>query len=141
MDLGDIIELSRLYGSGNDFVIAGGGNTSVKDRERMAIKASGFALRGITESGFVELSRPGVRAILSRSYSKDPLRREAEIKAELSSCRTQPDAGGRPSVEASLHEMLEWRLVVHTHPFAVNALTCGTQGEQAAKELFGDEVL
>ena len=55
--------------------------------------------------------------------------------------RTQPDTGGRPSVEASLHEMLEWRLVVHTHPFAVNALTCGTQGEQTARELFGDEAL
>ncbi len=52
MDLGDIIELSRFYGRGSDFVIAGGGNTSVKDRERMAIKASGFALRDIGDSGF-----------------------------------------------------------------------------------------
>ena len=37
--------------------------------------------------------------------------------------------------------MLEWRLVVHTHPYAVNALTCGSRGEQAARELFGDEAL
>jgi NAD(P)-dependent dehydrogenase (short-subunit alcohol dehydrogenase family)/rhamnose utilization protein RhaD (predicted bifunctional aldolase and dehydrogenase) len=141
MDLGDVIELSRLFGRGNDFVIAGGGNTSVKDRERMAIKASGFALRDIDESGFVELTRPAVRAILGRSYSKDPLRREAEIKAELMGSRSRPDEGGRPSVEASLHEMLEWRLVVHTHPGAVNALTCGARGEQAARELFGDDAL
>jgi NAD(P)-dependent dehydrogenase (short-subunit alcohol dehydrogenase family)/rhamnose utilization protein RhaD (predicted bifunctional aldolase and dehydrogenase) len=141
MDLSDIIELSRFYGRGNDFVIAGGGNTSVKDRERMAIKASGFALRDIGPSGFVELSRPEVRAILGRGYSKDPLRREAEIKADLLKSRTQTDAGGRPSVEASLHEMLEWRLVVHTHPYAVNALTCGTHAEKTARELFGDEAL
>ena len=141
MDLSDIIELSRLYGRGNDFVIAGGGNTSMKDRERMAIKASGSALRDIGVSGFVELSRPEVRAILGRVYSKDPLRREAEIKADLMKSRTAPDAGGRPSVEASLHEMLEWRLVVHTHPYAVNALTCGAQAEKITRELFGDEAL
>jgi len=141
MDLSEIIELSRLYGRGNDFVIAGGGNTSVKDRERMAIKASGFALRDIGSSGFVELSRPEVRTILGRGYSKDPLRREAEIKADLMKSRTAPDAGGRPSVEASLHEMLEWRLVVHTHPYAVNALTCSAHGEKIARELFGGEAL
>ena len=141
MDLADIIELSRFYGTGNDFVIAGGGNTSVKDRERMAIKASGDALRGIGEAGFVELSRGEVRAILGRSYSSDALRREAEIKADLMKSRTQPDAGGRPSVEASLHEMLEWRFVVHTHPCAINALTCSANAEKTARELFGDEAL
>jgi NAD(P)-dependent dehydrogenase (short-subunit alcohol dehydrogenase family)/rhamnose utilization protein RhaD (predicted bifunctional aldolase and dehydrogenase) len=141
MDLGDIIELSRFYGRGNDFVIAGGGNTSVKDRERMAIKASGYSLREIGESGFVELSRAEVREILGRTYSSDPLRREAEIKADLMKSRTRPDAGGRPSVEASLHEMLEWRLVVHTHPCAINALTCSALAEKTARELFGDEAL
>ena len=72
MELGDIIELSRFYGRGTDFVIAGGGNTSVKDRDRMAIKASGFALGDIGESGFVELFRPAVRAILGARYSTDP---------------------------------------------------------------------
>ena len=141
MDLRDIIELSRLYGRGNDFVIAGGGNTSVKDRTVMAIKASGFSLRDIGEQGFVELSREQVRAILGRTYSTDPLRREAAIKDDLMKSRTRPETGGRPSVEASLHEMLEWRLVVHTHPSAINALTCGTQGEAAARELFGADAL
>jgi len=62
MDLGELIEVSRFYGQGNDFVISGGGNTSVKDGERIAIKASGAALRGITETGFVELERAALRA-------------------------------------------------------------------------------
>ncbi|MGO9307871.1 MAG: SDR family NAD(P)-dependent oxidoreductase [Spirochaetia bacterium] len=141
MDLTEIIDLSRLYGRGNDFVIAGGGNTSVKDRERMAIKASGTALRDIAEAGFVELSRHEVRAILGRGYAQDPLQREAEIKADLMRSRTAPDSGGRPSVEASLHEMLAWRLVVHTHPYAVNALTCSARAEKTAREIFGDEAL
>ncbi len=141
MDLAELIEISRRHGQGTDFVISGGGNTSVKDGERMAVKASGAALRDITEEGFVELSRPRVRAILSRTYSADPFAREAEIKTDLMASRAAPDKGGRPSVEASLHEMIEWRYVVHTHPFVVNALTCAADGESAARELFGDTAL
>ncbi len=141
MDLREIIELSHFYGQGSDFVIAGGGNTSVKDRTRMAIKASGSSLRDISEAGFVELSRPDVRAILGRSYPDDPFPREARIKADLMKSRTDPEAGGRPSVEASLHELLEWKLVVHTHPFVINALTCAREAESAVRELFGDEAL
>ena len=107
----------------------------------MAIKASGTSLRTIQPSGFVELSRESVRAILGRAYAEDPLRREAEIKDDLLKSRTRPGEGGRPSVEASLHELLEWPLVVHTHPFAVNALTCGEQAESMVRQLFGRDVL
>ena len=141
MDLGQLIEVSRYYGRGNDFAIAGGGNTSVKDEKRIAIKASGAGLKDITEAGFVELSRDAVRRILSRTYSADPFEREAEIKADLMASRTDPAKGGRPSVETSLHEMIGWRFVVHTHPYTVNALTCASKGEAAARELFGDEAL
>jgi NAD(P)-dependent dehydrogenase (short-subunit alcohol dehydrogenase family)/rhamnose utilization protein RhaD (predicted bifunctional aldolase and dehydrogenase) len=141
MDLRDLIEVSRHYGRGSDFVISGGGNTSVKGAERMAIKASGAALRDVAEAGFVELLRAPVRQILSRAYSADPFEREAQIKADLMASRADPERGGRPSVEASLHEMLEWRFVVHTHPFAVNALTCAANAEAEARALFGDTAL
>ncbi len=141
MDLKDLIEISRLYGEGTDFVISGGGNTSVKDAERMAIKASGAALRGITEAGFVELARKPVRAILGTQYPEEPFAREAAIKADLLASRSDPGPAGRPSVEASLHESIEYRYVVHTHPFLVNALTCARDGEKEAARLFGDEAL
>ncbi len=141
MELQQLLEVSRFYGEGNDFAIAGGGNTSVKDREHIVIKASGVGLRGITEAGFVELSREGVRRILSRSYAEDPFQREAQIKADLMACRSQPEKGGRPSVETSLHEMIELRYVVHTHPWCVNALTCAKDGEKAARDLFGADLL
>ncbi len=141
MDLKDLIGISRLYGEGTDFVIAGGGNTSVKDAERMAVKASGVALRGITEAGFVELSRKAVREILDRSYGDEPFEREARIKADLLASRTAPEKGGRPSVEASLHESIGYRYVVHTHPYLVNALTCARNGEAEAGRLFGKDAL
>jgi NAD(P)-dependent dehydrogenase (short-subunit alcohol dehydrogenase family)/rhamnose utilization protein RhaD (predicted bifunctional aldolase and dehydrogenase) len=141
MDLKDLIEVSRFYGKGNDFTIAGGGNTSVKDDERFAIKASGVGLCDITEAGFVELSRPSVRRILSQTYSEEPFQREEQIKNDLLASRTDPDKGGRPSVESSLHEMLDWKYVVHTHPFEVNALLCSQEAEKVAKDLFGDSAL
>ena len=141
MDLSELIEVSRFFGRGSDFTIAGGGNTSVKDSSRIVIKASGAGLNGITESGFVELSRESVRTILTRRYSDDPFKREAEIKADLLASRVDREKGGRPSVETSLHERIDWRFVVHTHPYTVNALTCAKNGEAVARELFGKEAL
>ena len=61
-------------------MIAGGGNTSVKDDRSLVIKSSGAALSDITEQGFVELSRSAVRAILTRAYSDDPFKRESADK-------------------------------------------------------------
>jgi NAD(P)-dependent dehydrogenase (short-subunit alcohol dehydrogenase family)/rhamnose utilization protein RhaD (predicted bifunctional aldolase and dehydrogenase) len=141
VDLGPLIEISRFYGEGNDFVIAGGGNTSVKDDERLVIKASGVGLRGITDAGFVALSRASVRRILAGSYSEDPFEREAQVKTALMASRIDTERGGRPSVESPLHELIGWRYVVHTHTWMANALTCGRGGEKAARELFGDEAL
>ncbi|HEY9594833.1 MAG TPA: class II aldolase/adducin family protein, partial [Spirochaetia bacterium] len=141
MDLSELVEVSRFYGLGNDFVISGGGNTSVKDAERIAIKASGFPLRGITEAGFVELSRVQLRNIMKKTYSAEPFQREKEIKNDLMACRVDTEKGGRPSVETSLHEMIGFRFVVHTHPSVVNAVTCSKNGEEVARELFGDAAL
>ena len=52
-----LIAISRKYGSDPRYVIAGGGNTSYKDSEKLWIKASGHALATIDESGFAVLDR------------------------------------------------------------------------------------
>ena len=100
-----------------------------------------MGLRDITEAGFVELSRPSVRKILSRTYAEEPFQREEQIKNDLLSSRTDPEKGGRPSVESSLHEMLDWKYVVHTHPFEINALMCARDAEKEVQGLFGDAAL
>jgi rhamnose utilization protein RhaD (predicted bifunctional aldolase and dehydrogenase) len=141
VDLSQIIALSRLYGEGNDYVIAGGGNTSCKDDQTLAVKASGVALRTIGEDGFVLLRRSDLAAMLGRTYDADPFRREAEVKRDLLAARLDPERGGRPSVEASLHDMVQRRYVVHTHPYAVNALLCSRDCTAAVRRLFGDTAL
>ncbi|NCO36369.1 MAG: hypothetical protein AUJ92_22270 [Armatimonadetes bacterium CG2_30_59_28] len=136
-----LVELSDLYGRDADFVIAGGGNTSVKVGDRLLIKASGIPLAGITRDGFVELDRRKVRATLTTDYSKDLIEREAQVKSDLLAARVAPEKGTRPSVEAALHELMEYSYVVHVHATIVNGMTCGENGRRVARELFGDDAL
>jgi rhamnose utilization protein RhaD (predicted bifunctional aldolase and dehydrogenase) len=139
-DLLDLVRVSRLFGGDPSFVIAGGGNTSYKNDEKIWIKASGISLATIDENGFVSLSREMLRNISTKHYSADPLLRENEVKADLHEAIVSPKSL-RPSVETSLHDLISYRYVVHTHPTIVNALMCSLTAEESCKALFGEKVL
>ncbi len=136
-----LIEISRLYGSDPAFVLAGGGNTSFKTAECLWVKASGRSLAEAVEQDFVRLDRRALAAIWERRYPAAPERREAEVLADLLASRLKGEEGKRPSVEASLHDLLDAAYVVHTHPALVNGLTCSMRGEEAAREALGEEAL
>ncbi|MDT8402245.1 MAG: class II aldolase/adducin family protein [Bacteroidales bacterium] len=135
-----LISLSGYYGSNKAYVIAGGGNTSYKKGDSLWIKASGIPLAGIDESGFVCLSRMKLAEISSSDYSTDPFLREEEIKKDLLDA-IKGDSNKRPSVETSLHNLINFPYVVHTHPTSVNALLCSVDAKMLTKKLFGNEVL
>ena len=63
MALAEIIKLSHKYGSNPDFVLAGGGNTSFKDKEFLYIKGSGTTLATIEKEGFVKMNRAKLSAM------------------------------------------------------------------------------
>ena len=63
MNLDELVKISRHYGSEPGFVIAGGGNTSFKTKDRIWIKASGISLADISPGGFVCLSREKLEKI------------------------------------------------------------------------------
>ncbi len=136
-----LIEVSRFYGSKKDFVIAGGGNTSYKDDERIYVKASGVSLATIDENGFVVLDRKAMKAISEKTYSDNVMERENQIKHDLSKARIHTEKGLRPSVEASLHDLIAFSFVVHTHSTKVNGLMCGKDAEKLTTKLFGDDVV
>jgi rhamnose utilization protein RhaD (predicted bifunctional aldolase and dehydrogenase) len=135
----ELISLSRYFGK-PAYVIAGGGNTSYKRGDKMWIKASGIPLAGIDEEGFVCLSRSELQKISTNKYSDDHVVREKQIKNDLLKARTG-DINKRPSVETSLHNLIDFPLVVHTHPTSVNALLCSRGAETVTQELFGSDVL
>lgn len=140
-EIQELIEISQFYGKQKDFVIAGGGNTSYKDENHIYIKASGHSLATIGEDGFAQLDRKALQLIGGKTYSEDVMERENQIKNDLLNARVYPEKGQRPSVETSLHDLIEFRFVVHTHSTKVNGLMCGKDAEKRTAELFGDEVV
>jgi len=140
-DLEKIIALSRYYGSDPDFLLAGGGNTSIKTEDSLFIKASGFSLADIDKDGFVEMVRSKVSTILKKTYSRDPVEREEQVKNDMLNARRYPEKKTRPSVETMFHEQIRYKFIVHTHPGFINGLTCSMDGKIVAKELFGNEAL
>ena len=133
-ELDALIEISRLYGADPRFVIAGGGNTSYKDAEKLWVKASGHALATIDEEGFAVLDRKRLAPMRRRRYDSDPAVREEQVKNDLAiACLTK---GRRPSVETSLHDCMEWRYVVHLHPTLVNGMMCSQFAKAECTDLF-----
>ncbi len=139
-DLTDLIEVSRKYGSDPDWVLVGGGNTSMKHEGAMFVKASGFELSTISAEGFVEMRLDALKSIWDKKYSADEDKREAEVLEDMMASRAEGQSS-RPSVEALLHSLVKGRLVVHTHPSLINGLTCGREGEKILGDIFGDSAL
>ena len=133
-ELESLIALSHKYGSNPRYVIAGGGNTSYKNEDKMWVKASGQALASITTDGFAVMDRALLAKIAERTYSDDVSVREQEVKDDLAAACLS--SGLRPSVETSLHALLSARYVVHLHPTLVNALMCAQQADTVCQRLF-----
>ena len=132
----DLIAISRKFGQDSRFVIAGGGNTSYKDENRLWVKASGHALATITEDGFAVLDRTLLNEMGEKAYNEDTAIREEQVKNDLTVACVTKDR--RPSVETSLHNCMGFAFVVHLHPTLVNGLMCSVNAEAACKEIFPD---
>ena len=136
VELDSLIALSHKYGSDPRYVIAGGGNTSYKNKEKMWVKASGHALATITEEGFAVMDRVRLAPMATKAYSADAAEREQQVKDDLAAACLTP--ARRPSVETSLHEAMSARFVVHLHPTLVNGLMCSNKAEELCHTLFPD---
>lgn len=136
MDLTELVKLSNDYGKSDEYVLAGGGNTSIKDDKEMYIKGSGTTLATITADGFVGMNRAKLDAMMRADYPSDDKAREAVALEDMMTARLSGFESKRPSVETTLHNLFPFRLVLHIHPSLVNGLTCGIDGEKIAAELF-----
>ena len=146
--LEQLASVSRFYGVDPDYVIAGGGNTSYKNKTTLWVKGSGVSLGGITPAGFVAMDRQKLAKLwdLSPSGGKteadgNAAEREKAVLEGLLAARLPGEEQKRPSVETLLHDLLPFSFVVHTHPSLVNGLTCSQDADKAARSLFGDDVV
>ena len=141
LEINELIRISKYYGTNKEYVIAGGGNTSFKDEQTIWIKASGQSLAELTEEGLVALSREKLHVISSNIYSDDPATREEQVKADMFRSILDPGKNKRPSVETSLHEIIQYKFIVHLHPTLINGLLCSRNAKNLTLKLFGESVL
>jgi rhamnose utilization protein RhaD (predicted bifunctional aldolase and dehydrogenase)/NAD(P)-dependent dehydrogenase (short-subunit alcohol dehydrogenase family) len=143
-DLGQRVYTSRLLGRNPDLVLHGGGNTSVKIRERdlfgdeeeiLYVKGSGWNLETIEPPGF----SPARMAHLLKLAAVDSLT-DVELARQLRRAVTDP-AAPDPSVEAILHALLPHRFVDHTHADAILTITNTRDGETRVRQIYGDAVV
>lgn len=143
-DLGLRVYTSRLLGRDKSLVLHGGGNTSVKIRERdlfgeeediLYVKGSGWDLETIEAAGFSPVRlRPVVRLAGLEALS-DP-----QMVNELVTHMTRASAPV-PSVETILHAALPFKYVDHTHADAVVTVTNSPGGEERVREIYGRSVV
>jgi rhamnose utilization protein RhaD (predicted bifunctional aldolase and dehydrogenase)/NAD(P)-dependent dehydrogenase (short-subunit alcohol dehydrogenase family) len=131
---------SRLLGRDRSLVLHGGGNTSVKIRERnlfgeeedvLYIKGSGWDLESIEPQGFSPVRLAHVLRLASLPGLSDP-----EMANQLATHMLRASAPA-PSVETILHGCLPYRYVDHTHADSVLAITDTRDGQARIREVYG----
>jgi rhamnose utilization protein RhaD (predicted bifunctional aldolase and dehydrogenase) len=140
--LTDLIGLAnRLGDPAHDYIILGEGNTSARiDDDTFWVTASGVHLETAKANGFVRVRFDRILQLLDQDLSDD------ETRIALSAAKEDAAPEPRPSVETLLHAVLLGlkgvSFVGHTHPTAINSITCSQAFEQvAAGRIFPDEVV
>lgn len=149
--LAQLVAMSKNLGDPtNDCIILGEGNTSALNPDgTFWVKASGYQLPTIEAEGFVRVSLERALKILEAEDLGD-----SDVKARLLDARVDPETGRwpapnndvRPSTETVFHALClsldDVNFVGHSHPVAVNALTCSQAFEEAfSGRLFPDEIV
>ncbi len=144
--VGQLIARSNRLGADPRNTNYGGGNTSAKGVfedpatgekvDVMWVKGSGGDLGTLTPDGLSMLGLDRLRAL--RSVYRGPAH-EDEMHQLLDFCGLGP-IGSAPSIDTSMHALLEPSHVDHLHPDSVIALAAAADGEELTKRCFGDEV-
>jgi len=143
MSLENLVEMSNRYGGNEEFVLAGGGNTSFKENSVLYVKGSGVQLSDIQSEQFVKMDINKLLDMVGREYPSNMSNSEREEKAlsDMMEARLPGEEDKRPSVESILHAMFPYKLVLHVHPPLINGLTCGLNGKAVCNELFGSNAV
>ena len=142
----ELIRRSNRIGSDRRNTNYGGGNTSAKavvedpvsgdDLELMWVKGSGGDLGTLSAGGLSALVVDRLRD-LKEVYRGEE--QEDEMHEMLDFCRFGK-GGAPPSIDTSMHGLLEAPHVDHLHPDAIIALAAAADGEELTKQCFGEEV-
>jgi rhamnose utilization protein RhaD (predicted bifunctional aldolase and dehydrogenase)/NAD(P)-dependent dehydrogenase (short-subunit alcohol dehydrogenase family) len=139
-DLGLRVYTSRLLGRDKSLVLHGGGNTSVKVREKnlfgeeetiLYVKGSGWDLETIEPQGFSPVRLSHVLRLAELPSLSDP-----EMVNQLVTHMLKASAPA-PSIETILHGLMPQKFVDHTHADAVLSVANTRDGEKRIREIYG----
>jgi len=142
-DLALRVYTTRLLGGDPALVLHGGGNTSVKTRvmdllgdpvDVICVKGSGWDMGDIEPAGLPAVKLAPLRRLLSLDRLSD------EDMVNYQRINLLDSSAPNPSVETLLHAFLPHKFVDHTHSTAVLALTDQPDGENIARDTFGDSM-
>jgi rhamnose utilization protein RhaD (predicted bifunctional aldolase and dehydrogenase) len=141
--LSDLAAMSNALGDpACDCAILGEGNTSARaDGLTFYVKGSGCSLASMVEGDFVRLDFARILSLMD-----GPPADEARIKATYEEAKVDAAQARRPSVETLFHAVLLGypgvAVVAHTHPTAINSLTCCPRwSEHLNGRMFPDEAV
>ena len=135
---------SRLLGQEEDLVLHGGGNTSVKIKEKnifgetediLYVKGSGWDLATIAAPGFAPLKLDALYQLAELDQLSD-----MDMVKYQRMALTNP-AAPNPSVEAILHGIIPYTFVDHTHADAVVVVTNTSKGKARVEEIYGKNMM
>ena len=139
-----LVYASRLVGAETSLVIWGGGNTSIKTRERdhrgrdipvLRVKGSGSDLKSVQRKDFPGVRMDDITGLLDRAEMSDE-----EMVSYLAHALQEP-GGVRPSIETLLHGFLGAPAIVHTHADAVVSLTNNDRAHDVLQGVYGKDVI
>lgn len=109
-DLVQLLKVSADVGSHFSLIQGGGGNTSVKHENILAVKGSGVKLgKPLKTSDFVCLDLDACQRSIDTGHADN-----------LSNCIIEHSLTStdiRPSIETALHALIPHKFIIHTHPF------------------------
>jgi rhamnose utilization protein RhaD (predicted bifunctional aldolase and dehydrogenase)/NAD(P)-dependent dehydrogenase (short-subunit alcohol dehydrogenase family) len=139
-DLALRVYTTRLLGGEPKLVLHGGGNTSVKTTvadvtgeavEVLCVKGSGWDMGTIEAPGLPAVRLKPLGALLGLQALSD------EDMVNIQRCNLLDSKAPNPSVETLLHAFLPHKFIDHTHSNAVLALTDQPDGEELARDVYG----
>ncbi|WFT74024.1 bifunctional aldolase/short-chain dehydrogenase [Halobacillus naozhouensis] len=139
--LDELVYRSNLLGKDRSVANWGGGNTSAKSTETdfrgheievMWVKGSGSDLATMKSKNFTGLRMDHIKPLMERDDMTDE-----EMVDYLAHCMIDAKHP-RSSIETLLHAFLPYKHVDHTHPDAIISIACADNGQEIAKEIYGD---
>ena len=123
-------KISYALGQNSQLVQAAGGNTSIKSKNSMLIKASGtWLINSLKEDIFVELD-------LSSIKNKIKISKDDNFMEDIISSNNL-----RPSTETSFHGLINFKYVLHVHSTATIANSIFLESEKLLKKKLDNNIV